>query len=89
MSGVRHDALGLPVTTSSGAALETYDRAAPRDVGDRELRTRVEELLRRAAAVEGSLRRGAGVGTLFEFRLDKQRGAALVAEGQVVHVAVL
>jgi len=70
-------------------ALETYDRGAIRDVNERERRARVEELLRRAAAVEGSLRRGAGVGTLFEFRLDKQRGAALVAEGQVVHAAVL
>jgi hypothetical protein len=29
------------------------------------------------------------MGRLFEFRLDGQRGSALVAEGHMVHAAVL
>jgi len=42
-----------------------------------------------AAATTGTLRASAGAGQLFEFPLDRFRGAALVAEGQVVHATVL
>jgi hypothetical protein len=70
-------------------ALESYDRRALEDVDEAGLRARVAALLARAAGVEGTVRRGAGVGRLFEFRLERGRGAALVAEGQVVHAAVL
>jgi hypothetical protein len=70
-------------------ALETYDRPALSDVDDYGLRTRLEALLRRLGTVEGTLRRNAGVGRLFEFRLSAHRGSALVAEGRVVHAAVL
>ena len=70
-------------------ALESYDRRAPEDVDEARLRERVAALLARAAGVEGTVRRGAGAGRLFEFRLEGGRGAALVAEGQVVHAAVL
>ncbi len=52
-------------------------------------RARVEGLLRGAGRVEGGLRENAGAGRLFEFTLDKSRGAALVFEGQVIHVAIL
>jgi hypothetical protein len=70
-------------------ALETYDRPVREEVDEPGLRTFLATLLRRAGAVEGALRRSVGVGRLFEFRLDAQRGSALVAEGQVVHAAVL
>jgi len=69
-------------------AIEAYGRPIP-DVDERALRPQVEALLRRARAAEGSLRRNAGAGRLFEFRVDRARGAALVAEGQVVHAAIL
>ena len=42
-----------------------------------------------AVGAAGSVRRGIGVGRLVEFRVDRWRGSALVAEGQVVHVAIL
>jgi len=49
----------------------------------------VDGLLRGTARVEGTLRASVGVGRLFEFALDKHRGAALLFEGQAVHVAIL
>jgi len=45
--------------------------------------------LRAAVGAAGSVRRGIGVGRLVEFRVDRWWGSALVAEGQVVHVAIL
>jgi hypothetical protein len=52
-------------------------------------RRRVDELLQAAARAEGTVRGNAGVGSLFEFRVPGGHGAALVAEGRVVHAAVL
>lgn len=52
-------------------------------------RARVEGLLRGAARVEGTLRGNAGAGRLFEFAPDKRRGAALLFEGQTIHLAIL
>ena len=70
-------------------AVEAYGRPALHDVDEPGLRGRVEDLLRKSATTEGSLRRNAGVGRLFEFRVAQARGSALVAEGQVVHAAIL
>lgn len=70
-------------------ALETYERPALKDVDEPGLRMQVEALLRRAGSAPGTLRRRTGVGELFLFRLDRASGSALVAEGQVVHAAVL
>jgi ARG/rhodanese/phosphatase superfamily protein len=69
-------------------ALDAY-RAAPTGWDEAAARSRVEGLLRGAARVEGTLRGGVGVGRLFEFALDKHRGAALLVEGQAVHLAIL
>ncbi len=52
-------------------------------------RARTDGLLRAAARVEGSLRESVGAGRLFEFTLDGRRGAALLFEGQAIHVAIL
>ncbi len=49
----------------------------------------LDDLLRAAVGAAGSVRRGIGVGRLVEFRVDRWWGSALVAEGQVVHVAIL
>ena len=69
-------------------ALDGY-RAAPSGWDEAAARSRVEGLLRGAARVEGTLRGSVGVGRLFEFALDKHRGAALLFEGQAMHVAIL
>jgi len=47
--------------------------------------------LLRAQAVEAyrTLRTNAGVGQLFECRLDAHRGAALVYDGRMMHAAIL
>lgn len=70
-------------------ALEAYGRHPEADGREGRLRQSVQTLLQSAAKTEGTLRRNAGAGRLFEFRLDRFRGSALVAEGQVVHTAVL
>lgn len=68
--------------------LESYGQPpAPPDPGP--LAQQVEELLRRWAKVEGSLKPSVGVGQLFEVRFDRHRGSALVSENQVVHAALL
>jgi hypothetical protein len=72
-----------------GMAVESYGRGAGDEIDDGKLRMRLDDLLRSAGAATGSVRRGIGVGRLVEFRLGRQRGAALVAEGQVVHAAIL
>ena len=69
-------------------AVEAYGRPVP-EVDERALRARVEEVLKQSGVAQGSLRRNAVAGRLFEFRVDRARGAALVAEGQVVHAAIL
>jgi hypothetical protein len=69
-------------------ALDAY-RTAPTGWDEAAARSRVDGLLRGAARVEGTLRASVGVGRLFEFALDKHRGAALLFEGQAVHVAIL
>lgn len=69
-------------------ALDAY-RASPTGWDEAAARSRVDGLLRGAARVEGTLRGSLGVGWLFEFALDKHRGAALLFEGQAVHMAVL
>ncbi len=64
-----------------GGAAGGWDEAAAR--------ARVDGLLRGAARVGGGRRENAGAGSLFEFALDGRRGAALLFEGQAIHVAIL
>jgi hypothetical protein len=70
-------------------ALEAYGRRAEGDGPERDPRRAVSSLLQRLSRTEGTLRSNAGAGRLFEFRVDRFRGSALVAEGQVVHAACL
>ena len=53
------------------------------------LRTSLDELLKAAAGAAGSVRRGVGAGWLVELRMSRAKGSALVAESQVVHVAMI
>ena len=70
-------------------SLDAYRRPAEPD--DKGLRGRVEELVRIAALAPGTARMNpAGVGQLFESRVEGHRAAALVHAGRgVVHVAIL
>jgi hypothetical protein len=70
-------------------ALDAYRQGLRPYPDEGELRRRVEALLRAAGKVEGALRTNAGVGTLFEYRLDRHRGSALVFDGRVIHTAIL
>lgn len=70
-------------------ALEAYRQPHPPAVDEPRLQARVEEALAGAAKAEGVLRGNPGVGQLFEFRVDRLRGSALVFGGRVVHAALL
>ncbi|MGH7386072.1 MAG: ARPP-1 family domain-containing protein [Candidatus Rokuibacteriota bacterium] len=69
-------------------ALDAY-RAGAGAWDEPAARARTGGLLRAAARVEGSRRGSVGAGGLFEFTLDGRRGAALLFEGQALHVAIL
>ncbi len=70
-------------------ALEAYGRRPEGGGPERDPRKVVSSLLQRLARTEGTLRSNAGAGRLFELRVDRFRGSALVAEGQVIHAACL
>jgi ARG and Rhodanese-Phosphatase-superfamily-associated Protein domain len=71
------------------STIEAYGRKLDHTGDERGLRTHVTDLLKAAADADGSVRRGVGAGSLVEFRLKRSKGAALVAESQVVHVAIV
>jgi hypothetical protein len=68
-------------------ALEAYRASGAWD--ETAARAQAEKVLRAAARTEGRLRGNAGVGQLFEFGVEGRRGAALLFEGQAIHVALL
>ncbi len=70
-------------------ALDAYRQMRRPYPPEAELRMRVEALLRGATKAEGTLRTNAGVGALFEYRVDRHRGSALVFDGRVIHAAIL
>jgi hypothetical protein len=53
------------------------------------LRTRTIETLRAVAGALGTPHANAGVGHVFDFSVVNARGSALIAEAQVVHLALL
>lgn len=70
-------------------ALDAYRMPEPGIVDEAWVRRRVDDLLQAAGRAEGTARGNAGVGHLFEFRAGGAHGAALIAEGRVIHAAVL
>jgi hypothetical protein len=70
-------------------ALETYGSVAPAKGDEPRLRARLAELVRLAARAEGTRRPTPGSGALYEFRVDRARGTAVIADAQVVHAAML
>jgi hypothetical protein len=74
---LRAHAAGAYVTTPSASASEP------------KLRATLQGLLGAAASAPGSVRGNAGVGQVFEFAVERYRGAALSYEGGIVHAAIL
>ena len=70
------------------STIEAYGRKIA-DPDAHRLRTSLDELLKSAAGAAGSVRRGVGAGWLVELRMSRAKGSALVAESQVVHVAMI
>jgi hypothetical protein len=70
-------------------ALDAYRQMRRPYPHEAELRSRLEALLRGATRAEGTLRTNAGAGILFEYRLDRHRGSALVFDGRIIHAAIL
>jgi hypothetical protein len=64
-------------------------REAPAPVDLGLLRKRAAELLGGIAGASGTAHVNVGAGRVFEFRVDGIRGAALVAEKQMVHLALM
>jgi ARG and Rhodanese-Phosphatase-superfamily-associated Protein domain len=71
------------------STIEAYGRKVDDTLDERRLRASVDEVLKSAAGADGSVRRGVGAGWLVELRTSRVKGSALVAERQVVHVAML
>jgi hypothetical protein len=70
------------------STIEAYGRTIA-DPDERRLRASLDELVKSAGGAAGSVRRGVGAGWLVEIRMSRARGSALVAESQVVHVAMI
>ena len=70
------------------STIDAYGRKIA-DPDERRLRANLDELLKSAAGATGSVRRGVGAGWLVELRMSRAKGSALVAESQVVHVAMI
>ena len=71
------------------STIEAYGRKLDDRQDERALRAHLTELVRSAAKAEGAVRRGIGAGALVEFRVSRSKGSALVAESQVVHMAIV
>jgi putative component of toxin-antitoxin plasmid stabilization module len=69
--------------------IEAYGRKIDDTQDEGRLRARVDDLVKAAAGADGPVRRGVGAGWLVELRPGRGKGSALVAESQVVHVAML
>lgn len=70
-------------------AVEAYARPPAPPAPEGKLRVELHRLLTAAAAVPGVVRGNAGVGQIFEFRLEQYRGVALSYEAAIVHAAML
>jgi ARG and Rhodanese-Phosphatase-superfamily-associated Protein domain len=66
-----------------------YAAASSPAVSEAKLRATLEALLAAVGTAPGSVRGNAGVGQIFEFGVERYRGAALSYEGRIVHVAIL
>jgi len=70
-------------------AVGAYAAAPPTLPPEVKLRATLQALLAAAGPAPGSVRGNAGVGQIFEFGVERYRGAALAYESGIVHAAIL
>jgi hypothetical protein len=70
-------------------AAGAYVTSPSSTVSEAKLRATLQGLLGAAASAPGSVRGNAGVGQIFEFAVERSRGAALSYESGIVHAAIL
>jgi hypothetical protein len=70
-------------------AVEAYGRPSGTPAREAKQRVEVQRVLALAAAAAGLIHGNAGVGQVFEFKVEQYRGAALGYEGAIVHAAIL
>jgi len=70
-------------------AVEGYARPPAAPAPEGKPRAELQRVLSGAAAASGVIRGNAGVGQMFEFKLEQYRGAALSYDGALVHAAVV
>lgn len=70
------------------STIDAYGRRIA-DSEEGRLRATLDEILKLAAGADGAVRRGVGAGWLVELSMSRAKGSALVAERQVVHLAMI
>jgi hypothetical protein len=70
-------------------AVGAYATAPSPTASEPKLRATLQALLTAAGSTVGTLRGNAGVGQVFEFAVERHRGAALAYEKTLVHAAIL
>jgi hypothetical protein len=73
--------LGASTIDAYGRRIADSEEARPRAT--------LDEILKLAAGADGAVRRGVGAGWLVELSMSRAKGSALVAERQVVHLAMI
>jgi hypothetical protein len=70
-------------------AVEAYSRSSGAPAPEAKLRAELQRVLTLATMAAGLIHGNAGVGQVFEFKLQNYRGSALGYEGSIVHAAIL
>jgi ARG/rhodanese/phosphatase superfamily protein len=70
-------------------AVEAYARSSVAPAPEAKQRADLQRVLTAATMAAGLIHTNAGVGQVFEFKLQEHRGAALGYEGAIVHAAIL
>jgi hypothetical protein len=70
-------------------AVEAYARSSGAPAPEAKLRAELQRVLTGAAMAAGLIHSNAGVGQVFEFKLQDSRGTALGYEGSIVHAAIV
>ena len=70
-------------------AVEAYGRSSSAPAPDGKLRAELQRVVTGATMAAGLIHSNAGVGRVFEFKLEQYRGAALGYENTIIHAAIL
>jgi len=70
-------------------AVEAYGRPPSASPAEGKLRVELQRVLTLATMAAGLIHENAGVGQVFEFKLEQYRGAALGYENSIIHAAIV